>query len=258
MWRINCWRGKSAMENKKVILITGATRGIGNAILHKFANHDYEIYGLYANNYAKAKEIEEIYQKQGCHVEMLQCDVTDKNSVKDIITKIVGAFKKIDILINNAGITRDNVIINMPVNDWEAVIDTNFVGTFNCITEVLPYMLKIGYGNIVNLVSVSGVRGREAQCNYGASKGAIIGLTKLLSRKYGGHGIRINCVAPGMINTEMISHVPKDKIDNFLNYTALKRLGEASEIADIVSFLANEASGYLSNNVILVDGGFIR
>lgn len=246
------------MANKKVILITGATRGIGKAILHRFANHDYKIHGVYANNSAKADEIKEIYKKQGYYVEMHQCDVTNKDSVKRLITEIISMSGKIDILINNAGITKDNVIINMPLNDWDMVLDTNFVGTFNCITEILPYMLKIGGGKIVNLVSVSGVRGREAQCNYGTSKGAIIGLTRLLSRKYGEYGIHINCIAPGMINTEMISNVPKVKIDNFLNYTALKRLGEASEIADVVNFLASEDSGYLTNNVILVDGGFIR
>jgi len=246
------------MKNKKVILITGTTRGIGKAILQKLTNHNSDIYGFYAHNSAKAEDIERLYLQQGYNVKLFQCDVTDKNSVKEIIKNIVEVAGKIDVLINNAGITKDNVVINMLEGEWEDVINTNFVGTFNCTNEVLPYMLKQGNGIIVNLVSVSGVRGREAQSNYGTSKGAIIGLTKLFSRMYSQRGIRINCVAPGMINTEMIGHVPKDKLDNFLNFTAIKRLGESNEIADVVSFLAGENSSYMTNNVILVDGGFIR
>lgn len=246
------------MNSKKVILITGATRGIGNAILHRLAEPDNIIYGLFAHNSIIAEKVGNRFRNCGCNVEMLQCDVTDRLIVKTIINKIVEKWGKIDVLINNAGITRDNVIINMSEDEWDSVINTNFIGTFNCITETIPHMVERKQGNIVNIVSVSGVRGREAQSNYGTSKGAIIGLTKLLSRMYGEQGIRINCVAPGMVNTEMIGHVPQDKLDNFLRCTALKRLGEPEEIAEVVRFLSMDESSYLDNNVILVDGSFMR
>ncbi|HDR7356495.1 TPA: SDR family oxidoreductase, partial [Bacillus wiedmannii] len=146
----------------------------------------------------------------------------------------------------------------MNEEDWKKVIETNFLGTYTCCTEVIPYMLAQKYGKVINMVSVTGVVGREAQVNYGTSKGAMIGLTRLLSRRYAQEGIYFNTIAPGLIQTEMIDTVPEHKIDNFLQYTNLKRVGTTKEVANAAVYLSSELSDYVSDVVLKVDGGFCR
>ncbi|MFA9557773.1 SDR family NAD(P)-dependent oxidoreductase [Evansella sp. AB-rgal1] len=242
----------------KVAIITGATRGIGKAILHRFVEEGAIVIGVFSSSVALAEEIEQEYSKRDNPVILKQGSVTDKLFIQDLLASTVATYGKIDILVNNAGITRDNIIFNMPEKDWQDVFHTNFRGTYNSIMETLPFMLKEGKGSIINVASVTGVLGREAQSNYGATKGAMMGLTRLLSRKYSSSGVKLNCVAPGMIDTEMIKHVPVDKLHNFLQFTNIKRLGKVDEIANSVLFLASDLSDYVTDTVLKVDGGFMR
>lgn len=242
----------------KVAIVTGATRGIGKEILIDLATKGVKVVGIYARSEAAANELQENLSNNGCEVEFFKGKVDNAEFADTVVRKVLDKYNKIDILINNAGINRDNLIFNMPQEDWNAVFKTNFNGTYNFCNTVIPHMLEQNSGNIINMVSVTAVNGREAQSNYGCSKGAIIGLTKMLSRIYSPKGIRINTVAPGMIETDMIEHVPGKKMENFLHHTNVKSLGQAKQVADIVSFLANEENSYFTNTVFKLDGGFLR
>jgi 3-oxoacyl-[acyl-carrier protein] reductase len=242
----------------RVAVVTGATRGIGKSILYRLAEEGAKVIGVYANSDQAAREIEEDIWGKGGQVQFYKGSVTDRAFVGEMFQEIKEKQGSLDVLVNNAGIVRDQLLFQMPDEDWEAVYRTNFLGTYICSTEVLPYMKEQQAGKVVNVVSVTGVIGREAQTNYGASKGSIMGLTRLLARKYATRGIAFNAVAPGMINTEMIGHVPKEKLDNFLRYTNVNRLGEPEEVAQAVLYLASDLSGYVTDTVLRVDGGFLR
>lgn len=244
--------------NNKVAIVTGATRGIGKAILYRLAEEGATVIGVFSNSIKAAKEIQDDFDNRDGTVVLTQGSVTDKEFINQLITSTISTYGKIDILVNNAGITRDNIVFNMPEADWEDVFNTNFRGAYTCTMATLPYMVDAGRGSIINVASVTGVLGREAQSNYGATKGAMMGLTRLLSRKYSTSGVRLNCVAPGMIETEMISHVPDDKLQNFLQFTNMKRLGKVDEVANSVLFLASDLSDYFTDTVLKVDGGFMR
>lgn len=246
------------MMNNRVVLITGATRGIGKSILYRFAEQGAKVVGIYASSRERAEAIQQEWRARGTEIMLAQGSVTDREFVRHTLEQVVSVHGAVDILINNAGITSDNFTSQMSVQEWNRVFETNFEGTYNCSREALVHMERQGSGKIVNVISVTGVLGREAQSNYGASKGAVIGLTRMLARQYSQKGIHINAVAPGMIDTEMIGHVPAEKLDNFLLHTNLKRLGTSREVADSVLFLSGDMSDYMSGSVLKVDGGFIR
>lgn len=242
----------------RVAIITGATRGIGKSVLYRFAEEGAAVIGVYASSEHLAQQIEDELRPKGVRIAFFKGSITDRDFVRSMLEQVYSGFGKIDVLVNNAGIVSDNFTSQMSLYEWDRVYRTNFEGTYNFSKEVIPYMERQGSGKIVNVISVTGVLGREAQTNYGASKGSIIGLTRMLARRYASKGIYVNAIAPGMINTEMIGHVPKDKLDNFLVHTDLKRLGESREIADSVLFLSGEMSNYIAGSVLKVDGGFIR
>ncbi|AVB08630.1 3-oxoacyl-ACP reductase FabG [Bacillus velezensis] len=242
----------------KVAIITGATRGIGKEILYRLAEEGAKVIGLYANNDTEAQKIKKDFAERGFSVDFYKGSVVERPEINFVFNDINEKYGNIDILINNAGITRDNFITQMTEEDWEKVIETNFLGTYICCTEVIPYMQAQKYGKVINMVSVTGVIGREAQVNYGTSKGAMIGLTRLLSRRYAQEGIYFNAIAPGLIKTEMIDSVPENKVENFLRYTNLKRVGTTKEVANAAVYLASDLSDYVSDVVLKVDGGFCR
>lgn len=246
------------LMKRRVAVITGATRGIGKAILHRFAEEGAAIVGVYASSDRLADDIRNEWQAKGVDITFYKGSITDRDFVRGLMEQVVSQHGAIDVLVNNAGVVADNFASQMPLDDWNRVFRTNYEGTYRCSLEALPYMERQGSGKIVNVISVTGVIGREAQTNYGASKGAIIGLTRLMARQYASKGIYVNAVAPGMINTEMIGHVPQEKLDNFLAHTDMKRLGEPKEIADAVLFLSGTMSDYVAGTVLKVDGGFIR
>ncbi|MCZ8513159.1 SDR family NAD(P)-dependent oxidoreductase [Paenibacillus filicis] len=242
----------------RVAIITGATRGIGKSVLYRFAEEGAIVIGVYASSEHLARQIEDELRPQGVRTAFFKGSITDRDFVRRLMEQVYSDYGKIDVLINNAGIVADNFTSQMSLDEWDRVYRTNFEGTYSCCIEAIPYMERQGSGKIVNVISVTGVLGREAQTNYGTSKGSIIGLTRMLARRYASKGIYVNAIAPGMINTEMIGHVPKDKLDNFLVHTDLKRLGESREIADSVLFLSGEMSDYIAGGVLKVDGGFMR
>jgi 3-oxoacyl-[acyl-carrier protein] reductase len=242
----------------KVAIITGATRGIGKGILQAFAEAGATCIGIYASSDREAELLQSQLTEQGHKVQFYKGSISDRAFVAEMMASVAAEHGRLDILVNNAGIVRDNISFQMTEDEWEAVYRTNFLGTYVCSLQALEYMVPQKYGKIVNIVSVTGVLGREAQSNYGASKGSVMGLTRLLARKYAADGIYVNAVAPGMINTEMIGHVPQAKLENFLRFTTQKRLGETEEIANSVLFLASDMSNYLSNIVLNADGGFLR
>lgn len=244
-------------ENIKVALVTGATRGIGKEIALTLAENGFNI----ALNYRKESEELEILKKE-IESKNVKClavcgDVSNYEQVENFVKEIISEFGRIDVLVNNAGITKDMLLMRMKKEDFESVIDVNLVGTFNVTKNVIPYMMKARNGKIVNISSVVGISGNAGQTNYSASKAGIIGFTKSLAKEVASRNINVNAVAPGFIQTDM-TNVLKDEIKEEISKNIpLKRMGTARDVANLVSFLVSENSNYITGQVINVDGGML-
>lgn len=245
------------MENKKNVLITGGTRGIGKAIALKFAREGYNLIINYVSDRTDIKKLEEEFIKYNVDVLFIKADVSNFEECKKMIDKSMEKFETIDVLINNAGITKDNLLLRMSVEDFEQVIDINLKGTFNVTKNVVPYMMKKRKGKIVNLASVVGISGNAGQCNYAASKSGIIGFTKSIAKELASRNILANCVAPGFIDTDMTSILNDNVKENINSQIPLKRMGKSEEIANSVYFLAGEENTYITGQVLNVDGGML-
>lgn len=241
----------------KVALITGATRGIGKQIAITLAKEGYHI----ALNYRKEnedlentiKEIEE--NKVTCFA--VKGDVSSFEGCEELAKQVIGKFGKIDVLVNNAGITKDMLLMRMKKEDFEQVIDVNLIGTFNVTKNVISHMLKARSGRIINISSVVGVSGNAGQTNYSASKAGMIGFTKSLAKEVASRGILVNAVAPGFIETSM-TEVLKDEVkEEIAKSIPLKRMGTSEDVANVVKFLASEDSCYVTGQVLHVDGGML-
>ncbi len=239
----------------KVALVTGASRGIGRQIAVTLAGYGATVIVNYNGSEAKAAEVVEEIAANGGTAEAIQCSVSDYEKAGEMISGIVKKYGHLDIVVNNAGITRDNLIMKMSEEDFDAVIDTNLKGAFNCTKHVTRQMLKQKSGRIINISSVSGVMGNAGQANYCASKAGLIGLTKSVARELGSRGITVNAVAPGFIKTEMTDVLPEDVKKAMGEQIPLKRFGETKDIAETVAFLASEGAAYITGQVISVDGG---
>lgn len=245
------------MENKKVALITGGSRGIGKAIAVKFAKKGYNLVINYVSDKTDVKELEEEFNQYGSDVLFINADVSKFEDCESMVKQAMEKFGQIDVLVNNAGITKDNLLLRMSVEDFEKVIDINLKGTFNVTKNVVPYMMKKRNGKIVNLASVVGVSGNAGQCNYAASKSGIIGFTKSIAKELASRNILANCVAPGFIDTDMTS-VLNDNVKESINaQIPLKRMGRSEEVANTVYFLTGEENTYITGQVINVDGGML-
>lgn len=241
----------------KVAFITGATRGIGKAIALELANEGYNI----ALNYRTENEALESLKKEiseiGVECYPVQGDVSKAEDAERMTKEIIEHFEQIDVLVNNAGITKDNLILRMKEEEFTDVINVNLVGTFNITKNVIKYMTKKRYGKIINLSSVVGISGNAGQSNYAASKAGIIGFTKSIAKELASRNITANAVAPGFIQTDM-TNVLKDEIKEAIEGTIpLKRLGTAEDVAKVVKFLASDESSYITGQVINVDGGML-
>ncbi len=244
-----------ALKNK-VALITGGARGIGKEIAFLFASQGANIALCDVNQEQLDHAAKEI-RDSGRECLAIKADVTDSKSVQEVVDKILDKFKKLDILINNAGITRDNLILRMSEEDWDKVIAVNLKGCFNCTRIVSKVMLKQRSGKIVNLASIIGIMGNAGQANYAASKAGIIGLTKSVAKELAPRGVRVNAIAPGFIRTEMTVKLPDDIQKKILSDIPLGRFGEAKDVAELALFLSSENSSYITGQVIQIDGGIL-
>ena len=233
----------------KVVLVTGGTRGIGRAIAERFKNVGAVVY-ITGTSEERTKAVAEEIGVNG-----VKMDVTDREEVKRVISEILEKEGQIDILVNNAGITKDTLFMRMKDEDWDSVIDTNLNGVYNVTRAVVPAMVKKRSGNVINISSVVGFTGNVGQVNYSATKSALIGFTKSLAKELGGRGIRVNCIAPGYITTDMTEKIPAKIKEELLKSIPLKREGEPREIADVCLFLASSMASYITGTVIHVNGG---
>lgn len=241
-------------ENK-IVLVTGAGRGIGASIAKRFASEGAEVIVNYSGNVEAAQKTVDEITATGGQAQKYKCSVNDSESVKVMIDEIIKEFGRIDILVNNAGITKDGLMLRMTDEDFDRVIDVNLKGTFNCTKYVSKYMLKQKSGKIINISSVVGLSGNAGQVNYSASKAGIIGITKSAAKELSSRGITVNAVAPGYVDTDM-TKVLSDNIRNeILKNIPLQRMGNVEDISNCVAFLASEDASYITGQVISVDGG---
>ena len=241
-------------ENK-IVLVTGAGRGIGASIAKRFASEGAEVIVNYSGNDEAAQKTVDEITATGGQAQKYKCSVNDSESVKVMIDEIIKKFGRIDILVNNAGITKDGLMLRMTDEDFDRVIDVNLKGTFNCTKYVSKYMLKQKSGKIINISSVVGLSGNAGQVNYSASKAGIIGITKSAAKELSSRGITVNAVAPGYVDTDM-TKVLSDNIRNeILKNIPLQRMGNVEDISNCVAFLASEDASYITGQVIVLDGG---
>lgn len=241
----------------KTAIITGGSRGIGKAIALKLAKKGANIVVNYTSNSSKAEEVVNEIKKMGREAMAVKADVSNPDDVKNLIKETEKKFSSIDILINNAGITRDTLLIRMKEDDWDKVMSVNLKGTFLCTKLVGKKMMKQRSGNIVNIASVVGIIGNAGQANYSASKAGIIGFTKSTAKELSSRGINVNAVAPGFIETEMTKKLSEEVVENYAKNIPLGKMGKPEDVANVVSFLCSEEASYITGQVINVDGGMV-
>ena len=243
------------MLSGKTAVITGGSRGIGRAIALKMASEGAHVAIVYAGNDVAAQETRTLAAAYGVKAEAYKCDVSDFQAVKDLAGHILEDYLTVDILVNNAGVVKDSLVIAMSEEDFSTVLNTNLKGAFNTIRHLSPVMVKNRRGRIINISSVSGIMGNAGQANYSAAKAGIIGLTKTVAKELASRKITVNAIAPGFVQTDMTSSLSEKVRDAALNQIPMKRLGEPEDIACLAAFLASDAAGYITGEVIKVDGG---
>lgn len=241
-------------ENKTAV-ITGGSRGIGLAIAKKLAESGANIAVLYVGDESEGKAAKAELEQYGTKVEQYFCDVSDFEKSKAVCEQVIAEFGKVDILINNAGITRDKLVLNMDENDFDAVINVNLKGTFNMIKHFYKHFMKNRGGRIVSTSSIVGLIGNAGQANYSASKAGIIGLTKSVARELAGRNVTVNAVAPGYIGTDMTNVLPDKVKETMKAQIPAKRIGTPEDVANVVAFLCSDEAAYVTGEVIRVDGG---
>ncbi|MFW3545674.1 3-oxoacyl-[acyl-carrier-protein] reductase [Staphylococcus caprae] len=239
----------------KSALVTGASRGIGRSIALQLAEEGYNVAVNYAGSKDKAEAVVEEIKAKGVDSFAIQANVANGDEVKAMIKEVVSQFGSVDVLVNNAGITRDNLLMRMKEQEWDDVIDTNLKGVFNCIQKVTPQMLRQRGGSIINLSSVVGAVGNPGQANYVATKAGVVGLTKSAARELASRGITVNAVAPGFIVSDMTDALSDELKDQMLEQIPLARFGEDTDIANTVAFLASDKAKYITGQTIHVNGG---
>lgn len=243
------------MEDKKIALVTGGSRGIGRATCVELARAGYTIIINYKSNGAAAQETLRLVNDAGGEGEVIQFDVGNAETAKTAIAGLLNKYKAIHVLVNNAGISSDGLLAMMPQKDWQSVIQTSLDGFFNVTKPVLTSMLRVKKGcSIITISSVSGITGNRGQTNYSAAKAGLIGASKALSKEVARLGIRVNVVAPGLIETEMIKDAPRDII---LKLIPMERVGTPGEVAKVVRFLCSDDASYITGQVISVNGGMV-
>ena len=241
----------------KVALITGGTRGIGKAIAIEFADKGYDIVINYRTENPEMLELKKELEQKKVNTLFVQGDVTDYDRWEEIGKEIIEKFGTIDVLVNNAGVTKDTLFLRMSEDDFNKVIDTNLKGTFNVTKQIIPYMSKQRGGRIINVSSIVGLVGNAGQSNYAASKAGIIGFTNSIAKEFVSRNILVNAIAPGFIKTDMTDVLSDTIKESINNQIPLRRQGEASEVAKLVYFLGSDENTYITGQVINIDGGMV-
>ena len=241
----------------KNILITGASRGIGNGIAVTLASHGANIFFTYVNSKDSAIALEEKIQKYGVKVRSYKSDASSFNESQKLVENIINDFDRIDVLINNAGITKDNLLLRMSEDDFDKVISINLKSVFNMTKAIQRFFLKQRSGVFIHISSVVGIKGNAGQSNYAASKSGIIGFSKSLAQELGSRNIRSNVIAPGFIETEMTNKLDEKIIDGWIKSIPLRRGGKTEDVANSCVFLSSELSTYITGQVLQVDGGML-
>jgi len=239
---------------KKVALVTGASRGIGAAIAKKLGSEGFRVVVNYAGSKEKAEEVVASIVSAGGEATAIQADVSSAEQVKDMVKQVTTEYGQLDCLVNNAGITRDGLLMRMKEADYDAVLDTNLKGAFLCTQAATRPLLKSG-GSIVNIASVVGITGNAGQANYAAAKAGLIGLTKSVARELAGKQVTVNAVCPGFIETDMTDELTEEQRALSLSGIPLKRFGQTGDIAELVAFLVSDKGRYITGQTLAVDGG---
>jgi len=243
------------MKNKTV-LITGASRGIGKAIAHTFANAGYNTAINYFSSQSKAEELASELTGKGLRAICVKADVSCRSQVEEMYNKIRFVYGGVDVLINNAGIAQQTLFTDISPAEWDRMFDVNVKGMFNCTQAVIKDMISKKYGKIINISSIWGISGSSCEVAYSASKAAVIGFTKALAKEMGPSGICVNCIAPGVVDTDMNEGISKETLSELINSTPLLQLGSPQDIANLALFLASEKADFITGQVICADGGF--
>ena len=244
------------MELKgEAALVTGGSRGIGRAVCLELARRGACVAVNYAGNAAAAEETVESCKAMGVDAFSVQADVADAAACDAMVKEVLSRFGRLDILVNNAGITRDGLMPMLKDADWDAVLDANLKGAFHCMRAAYRPMMKQKYGRVVNLSSIVGLRGNAGQANYAASKAGLIGLTKSMAKELAGRNVTVNAVAPGFIDTDMTAALPEKARESMLASIPMGRLGQGEDVAKAVAFFAGDGAGYVTGQVLCVDGG---
>lgn len=240
---------------KQTAIVTGGSRGIGRAVAVRLAKDGMNLVINYRGNSAAAEETERLCRELGAEVLLVQGDVSCAEDCEKLAAQAKEAFGRVDVLVNNAGITRDGLLARMTEEDFRAVLDVNLVGPWNMMKAVNRIMMKQRYGRIVNLSSVTGLMGNMGQTNYAAAKAGILGMTKSYAREVASRGITVNAVAPGFIDTDMTEAMPEGAKDKIITGIPMGRTGKPEDVAEAVAFLTSEQAGYITGEVLRVDGG---
>ncbi|MCC0707526.1 elongation factor P 5-aminopentanone reductase [Clostridioides sp. ES-S-0190-01] len=244
-------------KNNKTVLVTGGSRGIGRAISKIFAKDGYNVLINFNKSENEAKELYTVLNEKGFSVKLFKANISNREEVENMIDYCIKEFGGLDVLINNAGISQDKLFTDITDEDWDNMMNINLKGSFYCSQIALKYMISEKKGNIINISSIWGISGASCEVHYSVSKAGIIGMTKALAKEVAPSNIRVNSIAPGVINTDMLSEYNEDEIDILVEETPLMRLGTPEDIANCAIFLASDKSSFITGQVISPNGGFV-
>jgi len=250
-------RRMSMLLNDEVAIVTGGTKGIGRAISLLLAEEGAKVVANFSKDVEAAENLMTEAKSKRLNLGLYKADVTQFDQAKEMVEETFGQYGKIDILVNNIGLVRDNFLMLMSDEDWDSLLRTNLTSLFYCCRAVIRKMIPQRSGKIINISSISGILGTVGQTNYSATKGGMISFTKSLARELGPFNIHVNAVAPGLIESEVVSKMPKEKVEAIIKSSSLGRIGKPEDVAQAVLFLASEDSNYITGQTIVVDGGII-